>query len=180
MLFHFSDDPNIRHFVPRAPLAHPNAAPAVWAIAPEYEPLYMLPRDCPRIAFWPVAATVPAHRQRFWSGTGARFVIAVEWGWLQQIAQAVLWRYELPEEGFMPEGTPGHAGFYGGYTCRHAVTPRSVAKIDNLLQRMRQENVELRLVPELHSLAAAVSETTLHYSLIRMRNAAPKPDTAAD
>jgi hypothetical protein len=50
-LYHFSEDPTIKVFAPRAPLAHPDYEPLVWAIDDWHQPMYWTPRDCPRILF---------------------------------------------------------------------------------------------------------------------------------
>ena len=60
-LFHFSDDPGITVFEPR-PVLKPSArpegrdwlnGPLVWAIDEPHQPMYLFPRDCPRILLWP-------------------------------------------------------------------------------------------------------------------------------
>ena len=60
-LFHFSDDPAIARFEPRAVLVPSPRAPGrewlngplVWAIDEPHQPMYLFPRDCPRILLWP-------------------------------------------------------------------------------------------------------------------------------
>ena len=56
-LYHFSDDPSITRFVPRpvlVPATRPPGSdwlngPLVWAIDEWHQPMYLFPRDCPRI-----------------------------------------------------------------------------------------------------------------------------------
>ena len=55
-LYHFSEDPTIERFVPRAPLARPEVEPLVWAIDEWHQPIYFVPRDCPRVCFWPLTS----------------------------------------------------------------------------------------------------------------------------
>lgn len=58
MLYHFSDDPGITRFVPRAlKKQRPSEqewlnGPLVWAISEAFAFLYLFPRDCPRIVTW--------------------------------------------------------------------------------------------------------------------------------
>ncbi len=64
-LFHFSDDPNIQTFVPRpvrVSIERPEGmdwlnGPLVWAIDEAHEPLYLFPRECPRILLWATPET---------------------------------------------------------------------------------------------------------------------------
>ena len=66
LLFHFSCDPAIELFVPRAvrtpakrPLGHEWLnGPLVWAIDDWHQPMYLFPRDCPRILLWRTPSTV--------------------------------------------------------------------------------------------------------------------------
>ncbi len=51
-LFHFSDAPGLKLFVPRAPLRHPDSEPLVYAIDGPHACLYLFLRECPRIGFW--------------------------------------------------------------------------------------------------------------------------------
>ena len=84
-LYHFSEEPGIVEFVPRAPLAHPEQEPLVWAIDVWHSPLYYLPRDCPRVCFWPLPTTTPGDREQWFETVSGRMVIAVEWDWLERI-----------------------------------------------------------------------------------------------
>jgi hypothetical protein len=38
--------------------------PLVWAIDAWHQPMYLFPRDCPRILYWPLATTNAADRIR--------------------------------------------------------------------------------------------------------------------
>jgi hypothetical protein len=58
-LWHFSEDPSLGRFRPRAPAASPAARPLVWAVDTRHAPLFWFPRDCPRGCIWPVSATTP-------------------------------------------------------------------------------------------------------------------------
>ncbi len=53
------------------------------------------------------------------------------------------------------------------------VTPLEVRPVVDLLRRLVEAGVELRVTPSLWPLNRAVVSSTLHYSAIRMRNAAP-------
>ena len=99
-VFHFSEDPGIARFVPRPPLAHPEAEPMVWAIDEWHSPLYFCPADCPRVCFWPIATTTLEDLER-WLDPQLRMVVAVETGWMERLASAEITRYAFDEEGFV-------------------------------------------------------------------------------
>ncbi len=46
-LFHISDDPTIKTFIPRPAAVAPDRGPIVWAIAASHLPNYLLPRVWP-------------------------------------------------------------------------------------------------------------------------------------
>ena len=170
MLYHFSEDPTLTLFKPRPPLAHPNGAAVVWTIDHVHAPLYFFPRDCPRVAFWPLSTTTPEDRARLYTGTSARMVIALEYDWLERLQNTRLYRYEMPPETFVPETKDPNA-HYGAYISRATLVPLRVEPLGDLVLRLQQENVELRLCHRLAPIMRALLPSTLHFSGIRLRNA---------
>jgi hypothetical protein len=81
-LFHFSDDPAITIFEPRpvrvASKRPPGRewlnGPLVWAIDEWHQPMYLFPRDCPRILIWPTERTTAEDRRRYWGAGSARMI----------------------------------------------------------------------------------------------------------
>ena len=167
MLYHFSENGDIAHFIPRTIASRPELSAAVWAIDDEHAPLYWLPRECPRVAFWALPTSTADDRAHFLGQTAARMVIAIEAGWLDRVRQATLFAYHLPAESFTATEGPGY------HISRVAVTPRRVEPVGDLLARIVARDVELRLTPSLWPLYHALLPATLHYSMIRMRNARP-------
>lgn len=168
VLYHFSEDPAIQTFAPRLHPSHPGLAPAVWTIDDEHAPMYFLPRDCPRIAFYPLAGTSDEDRELFRRQTRAAKVIAIENSWYTAVRQTVLYRYTFAAEPF----TCWDQG--AGYYITHStVRPEAVEPLGDLLERLMEADVELRLTPSLTPLRESLVKTTLHYSMIRMRNAKP-------
>ena len=165
-LYHFSEDPTIEIFTPRPPRAHPDVEPMVWAIDAWHSPLYFVPSECPRVCFWPLPTTTDEDRRRFWTDDRTRMVIAIEHAWLPRLLTVALYRYSLPTETF--EDCRDH----GVFVSRSAVVPLSVGAIGNPLRAMAEASVELRVTPSLVALGEALIGTSLHWSLIRMRNAA--------
>jgi hypothetical protein len=171
-LLHFSEDPTIQVFVPRAPLARPEEPARVWAIDLEHAPLYYFPRDCPRVAFWALPTSAPEDVARLLSHTAARWVIAIESGWLERLRTTQLYVYHLPSETF----TPTPEGRF--YTSEQTVVPLSIEPVGDLLEKLVAAGVELRITPSLWPLYHAVVASTLDFSIIRMRNARPADKSA--
>jgi len=169
-VLHFSEDPDIAVFAPRPVASNPDSEPLVWAIDAEHAPLYFFPRDCPRIAWWALTTSTPEDVERFLGHTTARIVIAVEGAWLERIRDAKLYVYRFAAaDGFVSLED------HGCHVSRQTVTPLSVEPVGDLLTCLRDAGVELRVTPSLWPLRIALLTTTLHFSMIRMRNAAAPP-----
>lgn len=114
-LFHFSDNPSITEFVPRAvntPVDRPKGqewlnGPLVWAVSDSHDFLYMFPRECPRIFVWPTSSTTPQDRKTWFGDTSASALAFVEKRWLGRLQTGVIYRYELPAEAFEDVGDVG-------------------------------------------------------------------------
>lgn len=171
-LYHYSEEPDIARFVPRPPLARPEVEPLVWAIDAWHSPVYTLPRDCPRVCFWPLPTTTADDYDRWFVHVAGRIVVAVESRWLPHVRACVLHRYRFADgEPFAPMVPPGDAGYHGVHVSREAVTPLAVEPVGDLLDALAAAGAELRVTPSLVPLGEAVVRTSLHWSLMRMRNA---------
>ena len=167
-LYHFSDESSIKIFVPRA-VEQPGRAeelnrPLVWAIDEWHSPMYLFPRDCPRILLWPLPTTTAEDRARWWGARTARMIACVEWAWLERIQTTTLYRYTFAGDAFESLDDAGM------WVSRGAVRPLAVAPLDDLLGALRAAEVELRVMESLLPLRG-VWETSLHASGIRLRNA---------
>jgi hypothetical protein len=96
-------------------------------------------------------------------------VIAIESGWLERLRTTALYRYALPAHTFEPLHD------HGLHVSRVAVEPLAREPIPDLLAAHAATGVELRVTPSLWPLAESLQQTTLHWSLIRMRNASARP-----
>ncbi|KQT85043.1 hypothetical protein ASG51_01530 [Methylobacterium sp. Leaf465] len=171
-MFHFSEDPAIRLFVPRpvrVPIDRgPDRAwlngPLVWAIDAAHSLLYLFPRDCPRIVIWPTAETSPEDRRTWFGDVAGRAVAYVEEAWMDRIRSGTLHRYAMPSEAFEPAGDPGT------WVSRRAVIPDSRDSLPDLPAAMAWAGLELRMLPRLTPLAP-IWRSSLHASGIRLRNA---------
>ncbi|MDO8295713.1 MAG: hypothetical protein Q7T19_04645 [Caulobacter sp.] len=171
-LFHFSEDPGIKTFVPRhvatrverGPDREWLNGPLVWAIDEIIQPLYFFPRDCPRIVMWPKAETTQADMDLWWAGRDCRMVAHIESDWLSRLHSAVLHRYELPVDSFESLGDAGM------WVSRDPVTPIAVERMVDLPAALKAEGVDLRVLNRLTSLREAW-DSSLHVSGVRLRNA---------
>ena len=170
-LFHVSEEAGIERFDPRpAPTVD---RPVVWAVSEPRLRNYLLPRDCPRVTYFAGANTSPADVERFLGASPA--VVAIEAVWFDRVRRTRLFCYELPAESF--RCVDACAGYYHSEA---AVVPTRVEPIDDLLGALLSRGVELRVTPSLWPLHDAAIGSTLSFSIIRMRNAAPRPERAAE
>lgn len=181
ILYHFSEDPTIEVFHPRpipGPSTYSTPPPPeqtssllVWAIDEAHAPLYWFPRDCPRIAYWALPTSTPEDIDRFLGHTAARWVIAIESAWLARLRETQLYAYRFPPETFEPQWEGGGPGYH---ISREPVTPVAVEPVGDLLARHVAAGIELRITPSLWPLRRALLSATLHFSMVRMRNAQPE------
>ena len=149
-LYHFSDDPAIQIFEPRpVRVPAPRRAgmewlngPLVWAIDEAHSPLYLFPRECPRIVFWRKPDSPARDVERFLDPK-SRMTAYVETGWTERIKDASLIRYVLPAETFVDLEDAGM------HVTRGRVVPLSVERLDDLPRRLADRNVVLRHVVSL-------------------------------
>lgn len=170
MLYHISDRPDIERFVPR-PAPSKNSGQTgnmVWAVDYVHLHNYLLPRECPRVTFYALPTSDHYDIERLMGCSTAKYVIAIETGWLPKVREEYLYQYEFLSDAFVlvDQGA-------GYYISREAVVPHSVTPIPDLLDQLMQHDVELRIMPSLWKLRESVIHSTLQFSIIRMRNALP-------
>ncbi len=162
-LYHVSEQRGLGRFEPRA-----ESGGAVWAITAERLKNYLLPRDCPRVTFYARAATTADDRARFLGESTA--VVAIESAWYERAVVARVFVYAFDAAPF--ELADEIAGYY---TTHEAVDAIGCREIENPIAELLRDQVEVRLLPSLWALREAVASSTLGFSVIRMRNAAPPP-----
>ncbi|QEC79545.1 DUF6886 family protein [Mucilaginibacter ginsenosidivorax] len=167
-LFHVSEQPGIQLFEPRPSPSYFSEikGDVVFAIDASLLHNYLLPRNCPRVTFYLNAETLWADKERFMGSTTANHVVVVESGWYQRILEATLYCYQLPADGFtLLDACAGY------YICYQPVVPTSVTPVNDIIGELLWRNVELRFTPSIIQLANDVSQSSLNFSNIRMRNA---------
>jgi hypothetical protein len=149
------------------------AGEVVFAINEQMLPNYLLPRDCPRVTFYTLPKSDPEDVKRLLGAS--KHVVAIESGWLERVMNgrrrpgSVVHIYTLPADTF----TVWDAGA-GYYISRQSVTPLAMRTIDNTLLELAKHAVEIRIMPSLWPLFDAVVNSSLQFSMIRMRNAQPR------
>ncbi len=168
VLHHISELGVIARFDPRSSPPNPYALPGemVWAVDAEHLHNYLLPRDCPRVTFFATDESELADCDRLLCGTSAKYVVAIESGWLKRVQEQTLYRYDFAPDSF----TLIDAGA-GYYYSREAVVPLAVTPLNDLLVELLAYDVELRVTPSLVKLYETVIASTLQFSIIRWRNA---------
>ena len=171
-LFHFSEHGDIALFTPR-PVQFPSQRapgrawlndPLVWAIAEWHQPMYLFPRDCPRILVWPTPDTTPVDRLAHWGDLACRMIAYVESGSVDALRAATIVRYELPDASFEPLDDAGM------WVSRSPVEPISVQEIRDFPAALAAAGVEVRVIDSLAPLRG-LWKSSLHVSGIRLRNA---------
>jgi len=122
MLFHVSEEPDIKQFHPRESQFVQD--PVVWAIDEDHLRNYLLPRECPRVTFYAGHETTSADVERFLGSSTV--VVAVESAWLDRLRSCRLYCYQLPPETF--ECIDECAGYF---VSRTSVVPTSVEVVLN-------------------------------------------------
>jgi hypothetical protein len=167
-LYHVSEESGIEIFKPRlSPQAYENiTGDVVFAITDNMLHNYLLPRDCPRVAYYAKADTLQSDIDKFICETKAKYVIYVENAWRERIKNTELYLYELPPDTFtaLDEGA-------GYYISNKAINPLNVKAVKNLPYEIAERNAELRFLPSIKQIADDVSKSTLQFSVIRLRNA---------
>lgn len=169
-LYHISDRADIVRFDPLpAPSGSGQTGKLVWGIDDQHLHNYLLPRECPRVTFSPGPETTKDDFLKFFSGSADRAVVAVETEWLDHIRSAELYCYTLPAKDFyLLDPIAGY------HVAEVPVVPEDVVKINDILKALSDAEVEFRMMKSLWLLHDAVAASSLHFSMIRMRNAMPK------
>ena len=164
MLFHVSEEANIREFEPRP--SEYTVEPVVWAIDADRLRNYLLPRECPRVTYYAGPETTEADIDRLLGSSPA--VVAIEQDWLERVQRCRLYCYHLPQQTF--ECIDESAGYF---VSRVPVVPTRVEALKNPIFELEHRGVDLRILPSLWPVRDAVVASSLKFSIIRMRQARP-------
>lgn len=174
-LWHFSEDPNLSHFVPHVAATAGNPEPLVWAIDTRHSPHFWFPRDCPRGCAWLTATTTQEDRSQFLGGSKTGRLHVIEEAWSDRMAASRLYAYRMPIDTF--ESINDQAAGY--WISRQAVEAVERVEFANLIDRHAEAGIELRMVPDIWPFWHSVIRSSLNFSGSRLRNASrPEPPLA--
>ena len=168
-LLHFSEDPNIKVFVPHIAPTSVETEALVWAVDEEYQPSYWFPRDCPRACCWDNGTPVSEAGRALIGASTAKRMHAIESVWLERMRECALFVYRFDPGPFVLHDT--QSGFW---VSRETVRPLSVEPVGDLLARHSQAGIELRVVDDFLPVCDAIIASGLGFSIIRRRNARPR------
>ena len=173
-LHHVSDQPDIQTFEPRRSQGNNRRLdpPVVWAVDKAHLPNYLLPRECPRVCFRSAANSSEADIETLigCGCGGAGQVVAIETAWFERAVDSLLWLYEFEAKTFTCIDSAA-----GYLVSTVAVSPVLCRPITNPLAELLAMGIELRVMPDLATLAAQAAASSLAFSCIRMRNAGLGP-----
>jgi len=169
-LWHFSEDAFLGRFRPHTPATNQEAPPLVWAVDTRHAPMFWFPRDCPRGCIWPVSATTPEDRERFFGQSAANRVHVMEAGWLRRMQDCRLYAYRMPAQPFRPHDVGGY------WVADEPVDAIDQLTVDDLAGKHADAGIELRITPSIWPFWRQVEKSTVAFSGSRLRNSAAHPD----
>jgi hypothetical protein len=169
-LWHYSENPGLSHFRPRAPATNRAAGPLVWAVDTRHAPMFWFPRDCPRGCIWPVSTTTAADREQFFGQSDASRIHVIEAAWLARMQQCRVYAYRLPAQNFRPHEVGGY------WVSGEQVDAVERVAVDDLPGRHARAGIELRVIPSIWPFWRRVTDSTVEFSGSRLVNAAPHAD----
>ncbi|HET6704928.1 DUF6886 family protein [Amycolatopsis sp.] len=164
---HFSEDPTITRFEPHVAATAQQPEAYVWAVDATRAPDYWFPRQCPRALAWVTTESSEADR----AFLGAPRVHAIEYGWLAAMRTVRLFAYRFSAASFRSFGEHAHA-----VVATVPVEPLGPPeRVGDLLALHEEAGIELRVMRNLWAFVDTAAASTLGFSGIRLRNAAPRP-----
>lgn len=166
-LFHVSEEKGIEVFEPRLPVRKdldPGVG-LVWALDEKHLPNFLTPRDCPRVTYNAIETTSEEDLKWF-SSKSQQHCVVIEKGWFKKMGETTLYIYEFDPAGF--ELQDAAAGYY---VARTAQRPVAVHVVADLFAALFERNVELRVVDYLWDICREIQNSTLEWSMCRMKNA---------
>ncbi|ASO21737.1 hypothetical protein FHR81_003385 [Actinoalloteichus hoggarensis] len=176
-VLHFSENPSITRFVPHVAATARQAEAYVWAVDAACAPDYWFPRACPRAMAWRLPTTSAADRDRILGPGGGDRVHVIEYRQVAAFLSVDLYAYRFDAQPFRPFGEPAPSAMVAVEAVEPLGPPEPVG---NLLELHRAAGIQLRVLDDLWGFWDAVVRSTLGFSGIRLRNAAPRRGDADD
>jgi len=169
-LFHVSEEPDIKQFIPRQPTRKDldQAKGFVWALSEDCLPNFFTPRECPRVIYRAGEHTNEEDIARFFAGSNRRCV-AIEHAWHKAMLNTTLYLYEFdPANFYLQDEIAGY------YVSERTELPIAKTQIYDLYGALFEHNIEVRLLDNLWALGRAVKASTLRWSICDMARAQPE------
>lgn len=167
-LFHVSEEPGINVFEPRpSPQQYEKIkGNVVFAVTDEMLHNYLLPRNCPRVTYYAKPESDINDISRFIGNSDKKYILNIENSWMDILKSTTLYLYEFPPDNFelLDEG----AGYYISFNM---VTPLNVILVNDPISEINKRNAELRISDDLKVLAEQVKNSSMQFSIIKLRNA---------
>ncbi|TQR15655.1 DUF6886 family protein [Psychrobacillus soli] len=169
-LFHVSEESDIKLFEPRIPTRTDldSTKGLVWAINEKCLPNFLTPRNCPRVCYHVGEHTSEADKLSYFSSKSCPHVVVIEHKWFEVMQNITLYLYEFDANEFTL--LDENAGYF---ICEKKQIPINKFKVPDLFAEQFRRNVEIRLVENLWDIYFEIQETTLNWSMCRMRFAQP-------
>lgn len=152
-LYHFSEEGDIALFTPRPPLRQPEAGAFVYAIDAWHSPLYLFPRDCPRIGIW---------------NDEGESHLYIDESWQDKWQAATIFRYDLPPDTFVD------CHDHGVWVSTAQVRPIGLDRLTNLPDLcpwpVQVVSSLTAKAGELYDVDSRQFKSHWHVSMIRMSN----------
>jgi hypothetical protein len=172
-VLHFSEDATIGTFEPRVPPpSSALASPVVWAIDADRAPDYWFPRQCPRAMAWVGPATTDVDRERIIGAGSGRRVHVIEYAWLEAMREVELYAYRLPSGTFRPISADDPHALVSEVAVQPIGAPE---RVGDLFALHAEADIQLRVLDNLWTFWWEAIHSTVQFSGIRLRNAAPDP-----
>ncbi len=164
-IFHVSEEDDIQEFHPRIPTRKDldQSIGLVWAVNEICLPNFLTPRNCPRVCFHVGPNTSDADKQTYLSSS-CQHVIVLENSWFEKMTRTKLYLYEFDAMHFKLQDE--NAGYYVSETTQ---VPLNKIEIDHPIQELFRRQVEVRFVDHLWDIFDEIQQSTLKWSMCRMR-----------
>lgn len=172
-LFHVSEEPDIKAFVPRIPNRKDVSQDKglVWALCERTMPNFLTPRNCPRVTYHLSRDTLQSDINRFFDSKAREHAIHIEKAWLERMDQTTLTIYEFDPKHFVLQDD-----IAGYYVSDQVEVPIASYVISELRRALDIFDVELHVVDDLSEIMHQIQSSSFHWSLCRM-GFAKKPIT---
>ena len=169
-LYHVSEEPDIKEFIPRLPTRadmNPDVE-LVWALCERTLPNFLTPRNCPRVTYHIGSETTQSDIEKY-IPENCSHVVIIEKEWLERLRNTVLFVYEFDDTDFYLQDECA-----GYYVSKKVQIPRAVHKITDLESELKKYNAELLTVANLWDISEEIKGTTFNWSICRMAFAKAK------